>query len=166
VLDLGNPLADFVAEKPLHGILFRPELVAEAVEAEEGNVNGHAFDCPTFPRDPDIEIQEAWGMRQGGYHLALHRNRVLADLSIKSLAEYDNIVRAFLQRWLELVVEIEPELHLIDEVETAPVDNRVFLEMIFGSKENGSGKDTLESCLHSPVLGAVLYEVDRFDQRF
>jgi len=32
----------------------------------------------------------------------------------------------------------------------------VFPEMIFGSKENGGGKDSLESCLHSPVLGAVL----------
>jgi hypothetical protein len=149
-------LADLVAEEPLHRILFRPELVAETIEAEEGNVNRHAFDCPTFPRDPDIEIQEAWGVRQGGYDLALHRNRVLADLSIRSLAEDYNIVEAFLQRWLELVVAIKPKLLLIDEVEAAPVDNGVFLEMIFGSEENGGGKDSLEDCLHAPVLGAVL----------
>ena len=145
-----------MAEKPLHRILFRPELVAETVEAEEGNVDGHVFGCPTFPRDPDIEIQESWGMRQGGYDLALHGNRVLADLSIKSLAEDYNVVGALLQRWLDLVVAIKPELHLIDEVETAPVDNWVFLEIIFGSKENGGGKDSLKGCLHSPVLGAVL----------
>jgi hypothetical protein len=60
------------------------------------------------------------------------------------------------QRWLELVVVIKPELHLIDEVEAAPVDNGVFLEMVFGSEENGGGKDSLKSCFHSPVLGAVL----------
>lgn len=156
MLNLGNPLADFVTEKPLHRILFRPELVAETVEAEEGNMRGHAFDCPAFPRDPDIEIQEAWGVRQGGYDLALHGNRALADLSVKSLAQDDSIVKAFLQRWLDLIVAIKPELHLIDEVEAAPVDNRVFLETIFGSEENGGGKDSLESGLHSPVLGAVL----------
>jgi len=145
-----------VAEKPLHGILFRPELVAETVEAEKGDVCGLAFDRPAFPCDPDIEIQEPWGMRQSGYDLALHGNRVLADLPIKSLAEDDNIVGSFLDRWLELVVVIKPELHLIDEVEAAPVDNWVFLEIIFGSEENGGGKDSLKGCLHSPVLGAVL----------
>ena len=35
-------------------------------------------------------------MRKGGYDLALHGNRMLADLSIKSLAEDDNIVGAYL----------------------------------------------------------------------
>jgi hypothetical protein len=98
LLDLRNPLANLVAEEPLHGMLFRPELVAETVEAEEGDVCGLAFDGP---RDPDLEIQEAWGMRQGGYGVALHRNRVLADLSIKFLAEDDNVAGAYLQRWME-----------------------------------------------------------------
>ena len=94
-------------------------------------------------------------MRQGGYDLAIHRNRVLADFPIKSFAEDDNIVRAFLQRWLRLTIANKLESHLIKEVEAAPVDNGVFLEMIFGSEENGGGKDSLESYLNSPVLGAV-----------
>jgi hypothetical protein len=101
-------------------------------------------------------------VRQGGYDLALHRNRVLADLSIRSLAEDYNIVEAFLQRWLELVVAIKPKLHLINEVEAAPVDNGVFLEMIFGSEENVGGKDSLESLDHAAIVGAVLGQAKEF----
>ena len=97
-------------------------------------------------------------MRQRCHDLALYGNRMRADLSIKCLAEHDDIVGAFLERWLGLVVvaAIEPELHLINEVEAAPVDNRMFHEMIFRSKENGGGKDSLKSCFHSSVLGAIL----------
>jgi len=95
-------------------------------------------------------------MGQRCHNLALNGNRMFADLSMKCFAEYDNIVGAFLQRWLGLVAAIELDLHLINKVETAPVDNGMASEMTFRSKENCGCKDPLKSSFHSPVLGAVL----------
>ena len=97
LFDLGKPMGNFVTEQPIHGVLFGPELVAETVRAEEGNVGGLVFDRPTFPRDPDIEIQEAWGMCQSCHDLALDGNRMLANLSIECFAEHHNVIGAFLR---------------------------------------------------------------------
>ena len=91
-VDLGKPMGDFVSEQPVHGILFGPQLIAETAGAEEGNICGLVFDRPAFPSDPDIEVQEARRMRERCYDLALYRNRMLADLSIKCFAEEDNIL--------------------------------------------------------------------------
>jgi len=100
-------MGDFVSEQPVHGILFRPQLIAETAGAEEGNIYGLVFDCPAFPGDPDIEIQEAWGMRERCHDLSLYWNRMLANLPIKSFAEHHNVVGAFLRRWLGSIVAIK-----------------------------------------------------------
>ena len=65
---------------------------------------------------------------------------------------------------LHAVFAIEPELHLVKKVETTPIDNEMFLELVFSSEEDCGGKDSLKGSFHSTVLGAVLAQPEVIEE--
>src|SRR6267143_5386083 len=55
---------------------------------------------------------------------------------------------------------VKPESQVIEEMETHPINKTVSPWLIFGSEENGRGKDALEP-LHDPaVMAAILGQAE------
>ncbi len=55
---------------------------------------------------------------------------------------------------------VKPKLHLVEEMETHPIDKTVSPWLIFGSEENGRGKDALEALHDAAVMAAILGEAE------
>ena len=90
-LDLPEPRFDFEPEKSRLGVFSTSELLAEPVRGNERNRSLTTFNGPTLPYKPQVEIQNARGVRQGGNDLALHRDPVRVDFLVKGFAENDGV---------------------------------------------------------------------------
>ena len=137
---MSEPLRDLVSEQSVHGILGRAELVDEAVCAEDWNPNGVAIDSPTFPGDPDVEIQEAGCVRQGSDHLTLHGNRMGGDFLVEGFAERDRVVGCDWSRRFRFSAAIEPKTHGVHEVEASRIDDGVLTGLLFCAEEDRAAK--------------------------
>jgi hypothetical protein len=99
-------------------------------------------------------------VRQGSDDLALHRDSVRVDFPVEGLAQSDGIVQALVRYGLRLLRMVKPKSEVIEEMETPPIDKAVSPWLIFGSEENGRGKDALKA-LHDPaVMTAILGQAE------
>jgi len=140
------------------------QLVGEAVRAEEWNTGGLAVDGPGLPGHPDVKVQQPGRVGQGCNSVALNRNGMLGKLPIEGVAEHDDVRGSFSSSRLHALFAIEPELHLVKKVETTPIDNEMFLELVFSSEEDCGGKDSLKGNFHSPVLRAVFAQPEVIEE--
>src|SRR5689334_7466052 len=90
--------------------------------------------------------------RSGG--LTLHRNSMVIDLIIECFAKDDRVF-APLGRCSIGPCPREPELHMIEEVESSPIDNVAADGVVVRSKEDGRGEDPLESLDDASIVPAV-----------
>jgi hypothetical protein len=128
---VAKPLADLVPEEPLDRILLGSQLVCEAVGAEEWNTGRPAVYSPALPGDPDVEVQQPRRMGQRCNNVALNGNRMPDKFPIECVAENYDIAGNLLSRRLHVVLAIEPELHLVKEVEASPINNEMLPELVF-----------------------------------
>ena len=77
-------MAKGLPESLAPGIGRGAQLALQAVGTEEGYSCRACFHSPTFPDDPDVEVEQPRRVGQTGYNLPLHWNRVLIDLIIET----------------------------------------------------------------------------------
>ncbi len=71
---MSEPVHDLVPEQSVDRVLGCPQLMAEAVFAEDRNSSGLAIHRPALPGDPDVEVQKAGRVRQSSNDFTLARN--------------------------------------------------------------------------------------------
>ncbi len=114
-----EPQANCVPKTPIQRVVLGSQLLVEAARAKNGYGNGPTFGGLTPPNNPQVEVQNARGVGQGGDHLALHRNAVGVNLGVESLAEGDDVLRrARGSRGRAVVRGIEPEAQVIKEMKS------------------------------------------------
>ena len=83
------------------------------------------------------------------------------NLVIENFAERDDINEAFgLSREIR-VIRAEPEFHLIEEVETGPVDECTARWAVFGREENGGCEDALEGVNNPPIVVSIWTKAEK-----
>ena len=60
-------------------------------------------------------------------------------------------------------VGIEPELHTIEKVKSSPIDEGISARLVFGSKEDGSGEDSLKALDDPAIVIAVWWEPEEIE---
>ena len=86
-LDLGKPTGEFTTEESVGRESVKPDLVGETAGGEERDSSGLFVQRPSFPYQPQVKIEYAGRVGQGGHDLALHRNPMLVDLIVEGSAE-------------------------------------------------------------------------------
>ena len=80
-LDSLKPMAKGLPESLVPGIGRSTQLDLQALGTEEGYSSGACFHSPTFPDDPDVEVEQPRRVGQAGDNLPFHWNRVLITSS-------------------------------------------------------------------------------------
>jgi len=149
-----------VPKGSIHRVRFATKLLTESTRREDRYISRPPVHNPTLPDDPHIKIQSAGRVRQGSNDLALHGDSVRVDFPVEGLAQSDGIVQALARYGLRLLRMAKPKSEVIEETETLPIDKTVSPWLIFGSEENGRGKDALKA-LHDPaVMTAILGQAE------
>src|SRR5207237_8006900 len=111
--------------------------------------------APTFPDQPDVEVENSRGVGQRSDGFTLHGDSMVIDLIIECSAERDGIFAFVGSHSIRLLMARKPELHAIKEVEASPIDKLAADGVLFGAKEDCGGKDTLEALDDPTVVTAV-----------
>ena len=106
---------------------------------------------PSLPHKPQVEIEDAGGVRQGGNDLAFHGDAVCVDFLVKGFAENDAVFQLPVGGTFQWVLTVEPELHAIEKMKALPVNDAIFFGLIFGTEENRGGEDALEALRKAAV---------------
>jgi len=162
-LDLSEPTQQLAAEPAVARVLCRTQLLGETGWAGEWDMSRRSVDRPTLPGRPEVKIENARGVSQGGHHLALHGNTVLVDLPVERFAQGDGISGFFGGSFGCGLGGIEPELHAIEKVKSTPVNHAVAGRLVLGAEENSSRKDSLEALNDSPIMIAVRGQVEEIE---
>ena len=85
---------------------------------------------------------------------------MLVDLCVESFAERDCVWVVAGGNRRGFAVFGEPEMNLIKEVKTRPVNQTAFARLILCSEKDGGSEDALEALHHAPVIPAILGEVE------
>jgi hypothetical protein len=80
-----------LAKAPLGRVLLNPQSEIEPIRAKQGYEGELAAKGPSLPHKPQIEIEDAGGVRQGGNDLAFHRHPVCVDFLEKGLAKNNGV---------------------------------------------------------------------------
>jgi len=88
---------------------------------------------------------------------------MLNDFPIERFAEQDAVVKSAMRERVRFVVAIEPEMHLVEEVEASRIHKNLVSHPI-RSEEYRGGKDSLEGYSDSTVLRAILWKMEIFEQ--
>jgi hypothetical protein len=99
-------------------------------------------------------------VRQRRHHLALDRDAVLVDFSVKGLAEGNHVVEVRRRFKRRFAVRLEPEVEAIKKVESTPIDYTVPLRVIFGAEEDGGAEEALKALHHPAVMIAIGWELE------
>ena len=86
-----QPLAKRLAETLFARITRGTKLGLYPEGAKKRNANGSGLDGPGFPDDPDIEIEQARCVGEAGDNLPFHRDWVLVDLLVETLAKGNHV---------------------------------------------------------------------------
>ena len=163
-LDPLQPLAKRLPESLVSGIGRGAQLALQALGTEEGYSSGACFHRPTFPDDPDVEVEQPRRVGQAGDNLPLHWNRMLIDLLIEAVAQC-NYVIGLIRFWGVLRLRtVEPELHAIKKMEPGDVEALATGPIFIGAEEDASRKDALETLDETAVVNAVLWKLQEFKQ--
>ena len=162
-LDSLKPMAKGLPESLVPGIGRGTQLALQALGTEKGYSSGACFHRPTFPDDPDVEVEQPRGVGQAGYDLPFHWNRVLIDLFIEAVAQC-NYVIGQMRCWGVLRLRtVEPELHAIEKMEPGDVEALAAGPIFIGAEEDAGRKDALETLDETAVVNAVLGKLQELE---
>lgn len=102
------------------------------------------------------------GYNMGVNVSALDGNSVCVDLTIECLTYSNNVVMP-VGRLNSTFWRVEPELHAIEEVEAAPINDRGGASLFFGSEEDGSAEEPLEAFDKAAIVGAVFGKMKKVE---
>ena len=102
-------------------------------------------------------------MRECGDHLAFDRDSVLVDFPVECLAESDEVFVAVVACGLFGLVVVEPKPHPIEEVKAGSINQAAAVGLVFGPKEDGGGKDTMEALHDAAIMAAVLGKAEEVE---
>jgi hypothetical protein len=163
-LDSLEPMAKGLSESLVPGIGRGTQLALQALGTEEGYSSGACFHGPTFPDDPDVEVEQPRRVGQAGYNLPLHWNRVLMDLLIEAVAEC-NYVIGLLRSWGVLRLRlVEPEFHAIKKMKPGDVEALDGGPIFIGAEEDAGRKDAFETLDEAAVMNSILWELQELKQ--
>ena len=162
-LDSLKPMAKGLPESLVPGIGRGAQLALQALRTEEGYSSGACFYSPTFPDDPDVEVEQPWRVGQAGDNLPFHWNGVLIDLLIEAVAQC-NYVFGLIRCWGVLRLRaVEPELHAIKKMEPGDVEALATGPILIGPEEDAGRKDALETLVEAAVVNAVLRKLQELE---
>jgi len=162
-LDSLKPTAKGLPESLVPGIGRSTQLALQALGTKEGYSSRACFHRPTFPDDPDVEVEQPGGVSQAGDNLPLHWNRVLIDLLIEAVAQC-NYVIGLIRCWRVVrLCAVEPELHAIKKMEPGDVETLASGPIFIGVKENASGKDALKTLNEATVMNAIFWKLQELE---
>jgi hypothetical protein len=102
-------------------------------------------------------------MRESGNQLAFDRDSVLVNLSVEGLAENDGVLIGCCGSGGQLSIVVEPELEAVEEVEAGPVRQTISTLLVLGAKEDGCGKNTLETLHNAAIVATVFGEMEEIE---
>lgn len=162
-LDSLKPMAQGLPESLVPGIGRGTQLALQALGTEEGYSSGACFHSPTFPDDPDVEVEQPRRVGQDGYNLPLHWDWVLIDLLIEAVAQC-NYVIGLVRSWGVLRLRVvEPELHAIKKMEPGDVEALATGPIFIGAEEDAGRKYALETLDETAVVNAVLWKLQEVE---
>lgn len=117
-----------------------------------------ASEAPTLPRKPNVEVQQAWRVRQGSDDLAFDRNSVLVNFLEERVGKFDDVL-SFVISMRQPGIR-KPEPHVFKEVEPRAIGHPVARRLILRAEKDGSRKDPLETFDDAAVMAAVFGEME------
>jgi hypothetical protein len=124
----------------------------ESVLSEEWN-SGGIFQGPALPDDPYVEIKRTWSVGEGCDDLSLDRDSVFIDLTIKCVAQGDDVLVRLLDG--VAVLPVEPELHAIKEMKARPIYKPRSVGVLFISEEDRRPEYSFEAFEDTAIVRAV-----------
>jgi hypothetical protein len=139
------------------------QLALQAVGTEQRYPGDLVPQRPGLPHNPDIEVEQTRGVGQGGDDLLLHRNAVLIDLVIETLAERNTIFVSVCSRRGLVIGAIEPKLDTIKKMNPRPVENPRRGLCSLDPEKDASREDALEALHEASVMETILRQLQEFE---
>lgn len=102
------------------------------------------------------------GAGKGSDDLSLDGNSVCVNFTIECFAYRDSVVVAIGGTKFAFG-RVEPELHAIQKMEVAPINDRRGPRLFFDSEENRRAEEALEAFDQAAVVGTVFGKVEEFE---
>lgn len=109
-----KPSIDFLAKRPVPGIVRSSELLGEAVVTKEGNADHARLGCPAFPDQPSIKVENPRSIRKSRHNPALDGYRMILDFGEEGVTESNCVLKLALRRRIGIAFPGIPEAKLIE----------------------------------------------------
>lgn len=154
-MNRSKPATESKPKGSIHAVFDYTELLCKATKAHERNPCRSSSKSPSFPNEPDVEIEYSGGVGQGSNNFSFYRYSVLVNLAIKLLAEQDRIAVRAMGACLLVLSCVKPKSHAVEKVKPSPVDHCSRLGLLLTSKKDRGAEDVLEAIDKAAIVRAV-----------